>query len=384
MGEIELLNKAFSDFAEASKTLEEYYKGLENQVRSLRLEVEEKNRALEKSLAETERSRRFLNNILDGIPTAILVFNQEGKILHSNCASKKLLGDAFSFDNVLDLPFDIAESEVVIDCNGTKPAHAMINYSGVGNVGSVLVIQDITRLKELEYQAELNRRLAAMGELVAKIAHEIRNPLGSIELFASMLSHDLGDSPLREVADGISTGVKTLVNTLNNMLMYTRTRKITRVSLDLKSVLNEFLSGIVPLAERNKIKVALVVEPGDAVASMDGDAELIKQVLYNLSINAVHSMPDGGNLSFILDTSSEGYLRLLVKDTGSGIAPESLDSVFDPFFSTKDRGNGLGLSIVRMIMKEHDGSVDVSSRLEEGTEFTLIFPRTESEGENYA
>lgn len=373
MGEIELLNKAFSDFAEASKTLEEYYKGLENQVRSLRLEVEEKNQALEKSLAETERSRRFLNNILDGIPTAILVFNQEGKVLHSNCASKNLLGDAFPFDNVLDLPFDISENEVVINRNGSKPAHAMINYSGVGNVGSVLVIQDITRLKELEYQAELNRRLAAMGELVAKIAHEIRNPLGSIELFASMLSEDLGNSPLREVADGISTGVKTLVNTLNNMLMYTRTRKITRVPLDLKNVLNEFVSGIVPLAERNRIKVTL--ESGDEAASMDGDAELIKQVLYNLSINAVHAMPDGGTLSFILDTSSEGYMRLLVRDTGSGITPESLGSVFDPFFSTKDRGNGLGLSIARMVMKEHDGSVDVSSRAEEGTEFTLVFPR---------
>ncbi len=378
MGEIELLNKAFSDFAEASKTLEEYYKGLENQVRSLRLEVEEKNQALEKSLTETERSRQFLNNILDGIPTAILVFNQEGKVLHSNCASKSLLGDAFPFDNVLDLPFDISESEVVIDRKGfKKPAHAMINYSGVGNVGSVLVIQDITRLKELEYQAELNRRLAAMGELVAKIAHEIRNPLGSIELFASMLSEDLGDSPLREVADGISTGVKTLVNTLNNMLMYTRTRKITRVPLDLKSVVDEFISGIVPLAERNRIKV--VLESGDGPASMDGDAELIKQVLYNLSINAVHAMPDGGAISFILDTSSDGYMRLLVRDTGSGISSESLGSVFDPFFSTKDRGNGLGLSIVRMVMKEHDGSVDVSSSTGAGTEFTLIFPRKRSQ-----
>ncbi len=380
MGEIELLNKAFSDFAEASRTLEEYYKGLENQVRSLRLEVEEKNQALEKSLAETERSRRFLNNILDGIPTAILVFNQEGKILHSNSASKNLLGDSFPLDNVLDLPFDISENEVLINRKGSKPVNAMINYSGVGNVGSVLVIQDITRLKELEYQAELNRRLAAMGELVAKIAHEIRNPLGSIELFASMLSHDLGNSPLRDVADGISTGVKTLVNTLNNMLMYTRTRKIRRIPLDLKNVLNEFVNDITPLTQRNNIKV--VLDDANVVAHMAGDAELIKQALYNLSINAVHAMPDGGTLSFILDTSSDGYIRLLVKDTGSGIVSESLENVFDPFFSTKDRGNGLGLSIVRMVMKEHDGSVDVSSRVGESTEFTLVFPRKNSEGED--
>jgi nitrogen fixation/metabolism regulation signal transduction histidine kinase len=216
MGEIDLLNKAFSSFAEASRALEEGYKSLETQVRTLRLEVEEKNRALGLSLAETEHARMFLNNIIEGVPSAIIVFNSEGDILHHNSASRRLLGDPLPFENVLDLPFDISEGEVTI---GGGAVSALITHSSVGDIGSLLVIQDITRLKDLERQAEMNRRLAAMGELVAKIAHEIRNPLGSIELFASMLSNDLKGSPSKELADGISTGVQSLVNTLIIMLL---------------------------------------------------------------------------------------------------------------------------------------------------------------------
>ncbi|MBI5142194.1 MAG: PAS domain-containing protein [Nitrospirae bacterium] len=374
MGEIDLLNKAFSSFAEASRALEEGYKSLETQVRTLRLEVEEKNRALGLSLAETEHARMFLNNIIEGVPSAIIVFNSEGDILHHNSASRRLLGDPLPFENVLDLPFDISEGEVTIG-SGAGAVSALITHSNVGDIGSLLVIQDITRLKELERQAEMNRRLAAMGELVAKIAHEIRNPLGSIELFASMLSNDLQGSPSKELADGISTGVQSLVNTLNNMLLYTRTRRIRRVPLDLAELVAESASSIRPLAARNGSEVLMDGVDGPLV--IEGDGELIKQAIYNLSMNAVQAMPEGGVIRFGFDDSSDGYITLRVKDSGPGIPEEAMESIFEPFFSTKDRGNGLGLSIVKMIMKEHDGLIKVASVRGEGAEFSMIFPRRE-------
>jgi len=377
MGQIELLNKAFSDFAEASRSLENYYRGLEAEVRSLRNEVEKKNRQLETSLAETERSRVFLDRVLESLPAAVLVFDPEGKVLHANSAARTLFGREEPLRNVLDLPFDLGDTETRMEDAGGRTVHLLLRHSGVGEVGSLLTAQDITRLRELEREAELNRRLAAMGELVAKIAHEIRNPLGSIELFASMLAEDLDGTPLREAAEGISTGVRSLVNTLNNMLLYTRTRSIRRREIDLREVAEEFVRRNGGLARRSGVDFVWKAEPGPMPVA--GDGELIGQVLFNLLQNAVQAVEGGGRVELRLERAGEAYYRVRVMDDGPGIRESERERIFEPFYSTRDRGNGLGLSIVRSIMREHDGSVRVDGAPGGGTVFTLLFPRAAAE-----
>jgi len=379
MGEIELLNKAFSSFEEASRLLEENYRELEAEIRSLRLQVEEKNTALEASLSETERGRLFLDKVLEGIPTGVVVFSPQGQVLKWNSMARRFLGEERDVRTVFDLPFDLTDAEAVMQDSAGRNITTMLSHSGMGDIGSVLIMQDITRIKELERQAELNRRLAAMGELVAKIAHEIRNPLGSIELFASMLSNDLEDTRLKDLADGISTGVKSLVNTLNNMLMYTRTKRINRVPVDLVQVVRESSDFIGVLAQRNGVELYMDLDEGDS--RILGDRELVRQALYNLSINGIQAMERGGNLHIRLHESGTDYIKISIRDTGPGIPKDHVQRIFDPFFSTKDRGNGLGLSIVRSVMKDHDGSVNVTSEPGVGTEFVLTFPRYTEEPE---
>jgi len=372
MADLDLLSKAFSTFEEASRTLQGTYHELEEQVRFLRNEVEDTNVRLRRSLAETEEARAFLDGLVQGIPVGVVVFGHDGRIRHHNSAARRMLGRDLSGANVLDLPFDAGTpGEVELERSGGGTLPCLTATATLGANGSLLVLQDLTRIKELEAEAEKNRRLAAMGELVAKIAHEIRNPLGSMELYATMLARDLEGTEQGSMAEGIGRGIRHLVNTLNNMLLYTRNRSLSAVSVDVAPVIDDvvdFLRGL------GGVDIRVLADYGHARGTVNGDPDLIRQALTNLGMNAIQAMPAGGTLRISTDSPGGDYLRIRVADTGVGMDDRVVEHAFEPFFSTKDRGNGLGLSIVAWVMREHNGVVRVESTPGEGTVFSLLFP----------
>ncbi len=229
-------------------------------------------------------------------------------------------------------------------------------------------MKDITRLRELEIQHERNQRLIAMGEMAAKIVHELRNPLCSIELFSSMLESELTESAQRDLARGISTGISNLNTILTNMLFFASPHAPTMKKIRLDRVVEESLALLVPLMESRHVKI----EKSIFESAIRGDAELLKQVFINILINAVQSMPDGGTIEVSMHSEGD-TLSVHVTDRGTGIPPMYLEKIFDPFFSTKDNGTGLGLAIASKIMQSHKGRIRVASERDRGSTFSLFF-----------
>jgi signal transduction histidine kinase len=247
--------------------------------------------------------------------------------------------------------------------------------------GSVVVLKNIACRKQESERSQRKDRLTAMGEMAAKIAHEIRNPLGSIELFATGLRASLEDQPdLQLLAERISSGVKSIDAIISNLLQFVRPDEANRFErFDIYEALDDSLFFMKHLADReNGVDVKL--EYGPRPLFINGDVELIKQVCLNIILNAIQSMPGGGVLNIstaqrpMTNAGRSALAEIRISDNGVGIDPDHVSRIFDPFFTTKERGTGLGLSIVHSIVEMHGGIIDVSSTPGDGTMFAIGLP----------
>jgi two-component system, NtrC family, sensor histidine kinase PilS len=243
-------------------------------------------------------------------------------------------------------------------------------------IGRVIHFQDLTELRRMELAVQRSERLAGIGRLAAGIAHEIRNPLasisGSVELLKSLPG---ADNDTRQLVDIAVREVERLDHLIAELLDYARPRNEERQPLDLSEVVTEIAKAF--NHERRDRDVQLVVQVGSGVV-IDGGSGQIRQVLWNLIRNATDSMPEGGTIRIetTLDEKTGGTRDavLSVGDTGIGIPKEDLDRIFEPFFSTKPSGTGLGLATVARIVEDHKGIIDIQSETGKGTTFTLRFP----------
>ncbi|HEX8948685.1 MAG TPA: ATP-binding protein, partial [Dissulfurispiraceae bacterium] len=321
--------------------------------------------------------KRLLDSILDSIDVGVVFFDRDGVIRLINRAAEDLLGsDSGTITGGTSLHAEISE-EMVIPEKG-RPFHALVSSSEVrggsdgSTIGKVLIFKDITRLKKLEAENERNRRLSAMGELVMKIAHEIRNPLGSMELFADLLADDLKGTEQVDYARRISNSVRTLVNTLDNMLRFSGEIRPKLEYLCINDIVRETCDQFREVLAGGGIGLDLIEE---AEYRLYLDRGLMSQALINMLLNSVHAMPDGGNIRVAIDRDKvSGEVRVSIRDSGTGMDEETRTKLFEPFFSTKDRGTGLGMSITLSIIAAHKGRIDVDSVPGRGTEFIISLP----------
>jgi two-component system, NtrC family, sensor histidine kinase PilS len=243
-------------------------------------------------------------------------------------------------------------------------------------IGRVIHFQDLTELRRMEIAVQRSERLASIGRLAAGIAHEIRNPLASISGSVEILKSLPGASTeTRQLVDIAVREVDRLDRLISDLLVYARPRTEDKQALDLGEVASEIAMAFE--AERRERNVVVVVdaEPG---VEMEGASGQIRQVLWNLIRNATEAMPDGGTIRIATAreelTGGQRESVLSVTDDGVGIPREDLDRIFEPFFSTKPTGTGLGLATVARIVEDHRGTVDTHSELGKGTVFTLRFP----------
>ncbi|MEK7702628.1 MAG: ATP-binding protein [Nitrospirota bacterium] len=226
--------------------------------------------------------------------------------------------------------------------------------------------------ERLRDQAERNKRLAVLGEMSARIAHELRNPLGSIELFSSLLQNGLiHDAEKQSWAKHIHTAVSAMDYALSNMLLFTKKLTLHCQKTDLKKVIEEAALFAVHLLDQKQIHLTQSISGLKEPIFCDED--LIRQIFLNLILNAVDALPQGGNLS-IHAITDEKYTQISFSDTGSGMSDEVISKIFDPFYTTKNKGTGLGLAIVYNAVIAHHGTIDVTSKVGLGTVFTVSLP----------
>jgi signal transduction histidine kinase len=237
-------------------------------------------------------------------------------------------------------------------------------------IGTVHVVRDITGIKKLQNQLVMAQRMAALGEVAARVAHDIRNPLVSIGGFARRLEKHLEGS-LKEYAGIIAREVAGLEKLLTEILAYVRGVSLEKRKVNIDSLIDEVAAVMkselderqVTLEKRLNAPFDVFVDPGN-----------VREALLNILSNAIHAI--GSNGTIIVKTYEENdYAVIEIKDTGCGISEEILPFIFDPFFTTKGSGNtGLGLTITHKIIEKHNGRIEIESKPHEGSTFKVFLP----------
>lgn len=402
-GAARLLLEAFETFTQASNSLEIAFQKLQVRTRKLSQELAAKNRELKKSLREKEEVQNFLARILESLPCGVLVLNPAGEITLCNPVAENILAnpkvrkskaaerrktllkkylaamaDRETGNGEVEIPFESGGHSCTLAATST----ALNSASGMRS-GTLHIIRDITEMKALEARNKRGERLAAMGEMAVELAHEIRNPLGSIELFASLLEKELSkQTDPGRWAENIRLGSRSLNNIVSNMLHFANPLAPQFEDVNLHDLIHEIASFTEPILKQREVHAELRLEARDCVVS--GDRELLKQMILNLVLNSLQAMPARGSL--MLGTRDKAKLpgpvkgpgvELTVRDTGFGIAHENLKRIFDPFFTTNKNGTGLGLSVVHQIIDQHSGFVHVESEVNAGTTFMIVLPGAE-------
>jgi two-component system sensor histidine kinase PilS (NtrC family) len=249
-------------------------------------------------------------------------------------------------------------------------------------IGRVLHFQDLTELRRMQVQVERSERLASIGRLAAGIAHEIRNPLASISGSVEMLRHvPEADGESRQLVDIAVREVDRLNRLITELLDYARPRSEERQAIDLGELASEIAKVFEHERREAAVHVEVTAEPGAGVEAAAGQ---LRQVLWNLLRNAAEAMPTGGTVQIRvgqqkIDGAASATV-LAVKDSGVGIKREDLAHIFEPFYSTKRGGTGLGLATVARIVEDHRGHIEIDSHPGDGTEFVVRFPHVQVEG----
>lgn len=392
-----LLDQGFSQFTEAAEKLKE-------KIDILHERLEQKNQELQRNLEEKERVKTYLANIFESLDIGVLVTDMEGQITSVNREGVNILGlgaERLIGEDINALlgttlvaegaPGLIDEEPITFKREDAETVKLQLSVTGMPG-GFILNVQDVTELKKLEETAERRNRFTAMGEMAANIAHEIRNPLGSIELFASLVHKGLPeDSEQAQLVNHISSAVTSMNHIISNLLAYTKPRPVNRQQMDLQQLVAESAEFLELLAAKHEVSVAVNLEAKRP--RIRGDEEMLKQVVHNLFLNAVQAMPDGGALTIVTRNKTlrdpQQVLRfhpeppvpeeldvieVAFQDQGSGMPVEIQRQIFDPFFTTKARGTGLGLAIVHNILESHTATIDVDSHVDVGTTMILTFP----------
>jgi signal transduction histidine kinase len=397
-GEASLLLEAFEVFTQASSSLESSFSILQAKVQKLTEELESKNLELERSLQEKQEAQNYLRTILERLPCGVLVLDENGNVSLCNPMASDVLRkpghrvarrkkpqpfismemrNTFAASANRDTP----EIEIPLVFGNQKKVLATSGApltDKAGNItGTLHIIRDITEVKALQEKNQRNERLSAMGEMAVELAHEIRNPLGSIELFASLLMKECSGD-LKRWAENIRVGTRTLNTIVSNMLHFSNPLAPLFSEVNIHDVIQEIGKFCDPIMSQRQINLELDLKADHA--QMWADRELIKQMLLNLIFNAMKAMPSLGFLNLRTrnipiscgETVLDG-LEVQIADNGIGIPPENLSRIFDPFFTTNKNGTGLGLSIVHQIVERHSGTIRAESEINQGTVFTIVF-----------
>jgi signal transduction histidine kinase len=246
----------------------------------------------------------------------------------------------------------------------------------------VVVFQDISTLKRLEAEAARTRRLASLGIMASEIAHQVRSPLGGIELYASLLKEkSTGDT--QRLASEILTAVQRLYTTLSHLLSFAAEPTMSGDVLAVESLMKDLQADSEALFSDSRWRALFSCET--ALAPLWGDRGLLAQALLNLIVNAKEAMPEGGTVTVraqlapfsAMNGQIHKAIEIRVSDEGVGISPENRERIFDPFFTTKAQGTGLGLAFTHKIISAHSGSIEIAAEGGRGTRFSVFLPAAE-------
>jgi len=357
------------------------------------LELELEQRAL-------QRLQNLYGNVIATMSSGLLTADAERRVIFLNRAGGAILGvdPARAAGRTLsEIKFAIPEdwSQIQARARGQstyrgefeidRPAgRQVLGYSlrvlkdDLGEEGALMLFQDLTEMKKLERRARFSEQLAAVGELAAGIAHEIRNPLASISGSVQVLAKDLNvGAAERRLMEIIVSESKRLSKILEDFLRFVRPQERKVTVFDVARTVTEVMD-LFRLSEEISDSHRISADVSPACSMLPGDPDQIRQIVYNVAKNAIRAMTAGGNLT-VFGREEDGWYSIRFVDTGRGMSEEQLARLFTPFATAFDGGTGLGMAIVRRIVEDHGGVIDAESKPGEGTTVTILLPRESRE-----
>ena len=366
-------------------------------------QVQRQFRAMQQSMVETRRERTFNTQLLEGMVSAVAAIDEEDRIRSANAAFFRIFPKAtvgasvlerFGPDDVMKILDTVTSVRVakatyhgrhVVQVEDTDKAFDV--YSAPlaldGDRGQIVTLVDATEAAESERTLRRSESLAAVGQATTQVAHEIRNPLGSIRLGVSMLRDSVNDEEALNTIELVERGIKHLNKLVVDVTQFSRQKELERSTVDLHESLESSLDLVSERIQEKNTPVEKRFADQEIVGNWD--AYQLRQVFVNVIANAVDASQEGAPVRISTDvvTASNGdgqpaklYARIVIADKGKGMDKTTRERIFEPFFSTKKRGTGLGLAIVKQIVEQHGGKINVSSEPGQGSQFSIDLPVT--------
>lgn len=373
------LEQAFAVFNRVSHELDVTYRELETKVAALTQELASARSARLAELAEKERLAHRLSSLVSALPGGVLIVDAQNIVRDANPQAMELLGFSIvgtSWSEVLKSAAGEAgsDSQGLLQFEGKRFSVSSRTLDASGD--EVILIADVSQVHVLQEELGRKKRLTALGEMAARLAHQIRTPLSSTTLYMAQLGRDDLPAPQRtEVVSKVNDRLDHMGNLLESMLSFVRGSTPQKNTVALAQILHDFSCAVGPQLATAGASIQL--PQLDDTLTIDGDKDALVGVLSNLAMNALEAAAGAAeavNLELRVCALNDRCLQIQLDDDGPGIDEDIVDRVFDPFFTTRAAGTGLGLAVVANTIANHGGSVSVENKTEKGARFSIELP----------
>jgi len=375
------LQRAFAMFNQVSAELTQAYDALQSRVASLTDELAVANGELRRQYQEKDALSERLSSLLDALPAGVVLLDAAAVVAAVNPAAMAIFGTDMVGQHWGDvarahLEPTLTVGEWLIGDGRVSIAESALPSAG----GKILLIHDVTAAHRMKTELERNQRLAAMGEMAASLAHQLRTPLAAALLYTSNLGQpDVPDESRARFSEKATGQLRRLERLIQDVLLFARGESIGRDVIEAGDLLAEAAQTVEPLMREHGLAFATV--DACAGAKIVGSRKALFGALVNLLENAMQATPTGGKICLSGNRRGE-LLAIGVRDTGPGIARETQVRIFEPFFTTKGQGTGLGLAIALGVARAHGGTIELFSEPGEGAEFVMTLPIGAPEGDS--
>jgi len=377
----EQLTDAFRAFNQLSEDLSNSYQGLEEQVSKLHQELAAARSERLKTLDEKAALAARLQQILAALPAAIVILDEASKVVDCNAQANNFLGES-----LVGLQWDKLAQERLLAVVDNPLERQLLNGLRVTIISSslpetteqVIVLSDVSDMNALQESLNQKKHLSAMGEMVASMAHQVRTPLSTAILYASQLSHPAVTEEKRQrFSKKILERLHYLERQVNDMLVFAKEGRLAMEAFSLRALIDSINVSMSEILSTGEIQFQ--VQNNCSVDLMNGNVDALHGAIMNLINNGLDAISSEGRIDCIVEQLNSQTIVIKIADSGMGMDAMQLKRIFEPFYTTRTAGTGLGLAVVDSVVKAHGGKISCQSKIGKGAEFQMELKCIEQE-----
>lgn len=372
----EKLTDAFQLFNELSKNLSDSYQELQKQVATLNQELVAARTDRLNTLIEKEKLADRLQQILAALPAAVVVLNSENTVVDCNTIAVNYLAEPLIEQHWSDVVqrslIPVFDNPHERQLRNGKRVSVTLNILN-NESGQIVLLSDVSELRSLQDRVNQQKHLSAMGEMVASMAHQVRTPLSTAILYASQMNKStVTDNSRIKFSNKILERLHYLERQVNDMLIFAKEGRLAMDNFSLQHFIDQINENMRDITANKPLK--FIVNSDVNIDEMLGNEDALLGAIMNLLNNATDALNGNGQIIMTISQKDQASLQIIIQDNGSGISEATMSRLFEPFYTTKINGTGLGLAVVDSVVRAHSGSIECDSKEGKGTLFTLLLP----------